>query len=661
MSNAKAQREELKKLEDEAYFELCQIIAEAMQIQDINLLDQRINNWKKKYKKLLDSSSPASANFKKRIEYLLNQYYSEITQYILTQIKKQEEKKIENQSKALKKLYKIIKETNDLDLLKKKVKEWEKEYPKSSFLKMYQRRIESYTRTKNLEDNAFDQKKAFFDLYYMTKLNRTYDEFKEELNKWEDKYSIHNKFELDDFIKNQSDVKRYTSDEYLKSIARVEEKPQTSQAVSAFVEEKSLDSSKEDFNSNLAKQAAAYNALKAIANKPNNIDEIFKWVYKNNTIKFNDKYKERILNETHLDYSPTYLNSLSVPKIDFSGSLSYEEYKNMDEIKRYAVISYFNLLLPPEQSISNSYFKKYIEVIYRNSTQKPHLDTISSDASSLDNTNISKDETLQPKAINDDISSYELLKDGVEISLSQNSLDVNASIENHDEENLNISKVDNKNEEIEEQNKLELEEIQSKPTDKIITAEECAESDDEIEAEKKQPKSEDKTELIQEQPKHKIKSSEEQAEPEYKSKTEEVKSNIVSPDITKETKSEQVLPDITGEIEFKPVSPCVTKETESEPALPDMTEEAILKDESEKELSVKEFNEDSSVYENNKTNQEEDISYDTIIAFSPQFFNMINDYNTQANLITFIDNSVENYMSLEKPSRDINKTRTNAT
>ena len=661
MSNAKAQREELKKLEDEAYFELCQIIAEAMQIQDINLLDQRINNWKKKYKKLLDSSSPASANFKKRIEYLLNQYYSEITQYILTQIKKQEEKKIENQSKALKKLYKIIKETNDLDLLKKKVKEWEKEYPKSSFLKMYQRRIESYTRTKNLEDNAFDQKKAFSDLYYMTKLNRTYDEFKEELNKWEDKYSIHNKFELDDFIKNQSDVKRYTSDEYLKSIARVEEKPQTSQAVSAFVEEKSLDSSKEDFNSNLAKQAAAYNSLKAIANKPNNIDEIFKWVYNNNNIKFNDKYKERILNETHLDYSPTYLNSLSVPKIDFSGSLSYEEYKNMDEIKRYAVISYFNLLLPPEQSISNSYFKKYIEVIYRNSTQKPHLDTISSDASSLDNTNISKDETLQPETTNDDISSYELLKDGVEISLSQNSLDVNASIENHDEENLNISKVDNKNEEIEEQNKLELEEIQSKPTDKIRTPEECAKSADEIEAEKKQPKSEDKTELIQEQPEHKIKSSEEQAEPEYKSKTEEVKSNIVSPDITKETKSEQLLPDITGEIEFNPVSPYVTKETESEPALPDITEEAIFRDKSEKELSVKEINEDSSVSENNKTNQEEDISYDTIIAFSPQFFNMINDYNTQANLITFIDNSVENYMSLEKPSRDINKTRTNAT
>ena len=34
--------EQLKKLEDEAYFELCQIIAEAVQLQDIELLDYRI-------------------------------------------------------------------------------------------------------------------------------------------------------------------------------------------------------------------------------------------------------------------------------------------------------------------------------------------------------------------------------------------------------------------------------------------------------------------------------------------------------------------------------------------------------------------------------------------------------------------------------------------
>ena len=52
MGNAKAEKEELKKLEDEAYFELCQIIAEAIQLQDIELLDYRIASWKNKYKKL---------------------------------------------------------------------------------------------------------------------------------------------------------------------------------------------------------------------------------------------------------------------------------------------------------------------------------------------------------------------------------------------------------------------------------------------------------------------------------------------------------------------------------------------------------------------------------------------------------------------------------
>ena len=57
MGNAKAEKEELKKLEDEAYFELCQIIAEAIQLQDIELLDYRIASWKNKYKKLLEEIS----------------------------------------------------------------------------------------------------------------------------------------------------------------------------------------------------------------------------------------------------------------------------------------------------------------------------------------------------------------------------------------------------------------------------------------------------------------------------------------------------------------------------------------------------------------------------------------------------------------------------
>lgn len=369
MANEKENKEELKKLEDEAYFELCQIIAEAMQVQDIELLDYRIASWKHKYKKLLDGL--ASPEFKKKIEYLLNEYYSSVTQYIYSQIKFRENKKIENQSKALVKLYRIIKETNDLNTLKSKVKDWEKQYPKSSFLKMYQMRIDSYTRTKNLEENAFNQEEAFSDLVDITKRTATFEEFSKAREEWEKKYFIHNKFELDDFIKHQSEIKRYTSDEYLRSISRnPETEKQNNNVTTDLPEQSKPEEVTNKMYSDLSKQAVAYASLVAISSKPNNVNEIFKWVYKNSSIKFNDKYKELILNATYLDYSPTYLNKLKIPNLNINNnSLSYEEFNEMNDIKKYAIISYFNLLLPPDKVISNNFFNSCISTVYTKSEE----------------------------------------------------------------------------------------------------------------------------------------------------------------------------------------------------------------------------------------------------------------------------------------------------
>lgn len=375
MSNTKAEKEELKKLEDEAYFELCQIIAEAMQLQDIELLDYRISSWKNRYKKLLDGL--ASPEFKKKIEYLLNEYYSSVTQYIYSQIKFKENKKIENQSKALVKLYRIIKETNDLNTLKSKVKEWEKQYPKSSFLKMYQKKIDSYTSTRNLEENAFNQEEAFSDLVDITKRTSTFEEFSKSREEWEKKYSIHNKFELDDFIKHKSEIKRYTSDEYLHSISRKDEvSKENNDSTSAEITELPKTPMQSPLNkkcSDIDKQAAAYASILAISKKPNNVNEMFKWVYKNSSIKFDDKYKELILSATYLDYSPTYLNKLKVPDLDVGNkSLSYKEFNEMDDIKKYAIISYFNLLLPPDKAISNNFFNSCINTLYVKSEEAKH-------------------------------------------------------------------------------------------------------------------------------------------------------------------------------------------------------------------------------------------------------------------------------------------------
>lgn len=393
-NNKKLQEEEdLKKLEDEAYFELCQIIAEAMELQDVDLLNARIASWKNKYKKLLDRPSTNSkSDFKKRIEFLLTQYYSEVTKYILNQLKLKEEKKVENQAKALRELYAIIRDTNDYDLLKKKVDKWKEKYPVSGFLKMYQKRIQLYTRDKNLRENAFKQEEAFSDLLEVTKIHGTLDELKNELALWEEKYSINDKYTIDDFLKHQTEVKRYTSDEFLQSIAREESKPDN-------IDKADIDIVDEYNNrsfSNLSVQASAYAALLKISKSPNAVTEMFTWVYKNSNIKFNDKYKELILSATYLSYSPTYLNKLKKPKIDMSkSSLSFAEYTNIDDIKKYAIISYFNLLLPPEKAIANDYFNKHIQTIYAKSERA----RVSSDI---------KDET---------ISISDVADSGIEISL----------------------------------------------------------------------------------------------------------------------------------------------------------------------------------------------------------------------------------------------------
>ena len=348
MSNAKISEQEKAQLEleDKAFRELIQIIAIAYQVQDIEYVNNMISNWKNKYKKTLDNATP---NFKKKIEQLLNESYSRVVEYILSQIKFKEEKMIKNQRKALQELYNLIRDNYDLETLKNKIKKWESKYPYNSFLKMYQKRIDSMKREKNLEKYAFKQEEAFRDLYYnVANRSGTIEELHSYLKTWEDKYSINNKFTIDQFIKHQSEVKRYVSDDFLISIEHIldETPPQVT-------------------DSSLSVQDSAYKSLKSIIKGKNNLYEVFKWVYTYHSIKFNDRYKGLILIAIDRDYSPKYLQQISIPDINITKpTLPFEQYSNIDEIVRYAIISYFNLLLPPNMAISNNYFNKHIREIY---------------------------------------------------------------------------------------------------------------------------------------------------------------------------------------------------------------------------------------------------------------------------------------------------------
>lgn len=652
MGNAKAEKEELKKLEDEAYFELCQIIAEAMQLQDIELLDFRIASWKNKYKKLLDNPSP---EFKKRIEYLLNEYYSSVTQYIQSQIKFRENKRIENQSKALRELYVIIRDTDDLKTLEKKVDAWKQKYPKDKFLKMYQSKYERMTSRKNLKENAFDQEMAFKDLVDITKHTGTFDDFSKEREQWEKKYSIHSKFELDDFIRNQSEVKRYSSDEYLHSISReneVEKKevadthiPETKENSDQHLEQPT------SIYSDLDKQAAAYSKLLSISAKRNNINEMFKWVYKNSSIKFNDKYKELILSATYLDYSPTYLNKLKTPNLNVNNkSLSYEEFDEIDDIKKYAIISYFNLLLPPNKTISNNFFNSCINTVYAKSEEAKHA------SSSLN-------EIPQ-----------ENLRNGIEIKLSKSDAEQEFDLPELKKQNIpdtdvkgtSTSEIEEKQEEdIEPEKKLQ-EDLSAKPeissydvpvmtdlSDKIETVvekditNESSKNVDELAIEKEMPKETSAT--VNEHIEEKI--IEEKSITANEPTEEKVAEGkpIIQAKVIEEELSEK-LPDNqkqTMPIDDNSTTPSIEEKPKKEKLL-DSPEKTVEKS-SEIDISPSEsFKEqEKTVVEDlelTKDSESTQLHQSQIITISPLLFSVINYKSKQAEAIEKIDEHVDDYV-----------------
>ena len=598
MGNAKAEKEELKKLEDEAYFELCQIIAEAMQEQSIELLDYRIASWKYKYKKLLDNPSP---NFKKRIEYLLTEYYSSVTQYIQSQIKFNENKKIENQSKALRELYIIIKNTNDLKLLEKKVNAWKEKYPKDKFLKMYQSKYEHMTSKRNLRENSFDQETAFKDLVEITKHTGTFEEFSREREEWEKKYSIHDKFELDDFIKHQSEVKRYTSDEYLHSISREEEKEESTNKVEVELPKQTEEQQSNNLYSDLSKQAAAYTTLLAISRKPNNVNEMFKWVYKNSSIKFNDKYKELILNATYLDYSPTYLKKLKTPDLNINNkSLSYEEFKEMDDIKKYAIISYFNLLLPPDKAISNNFFNACISTVYTKSEKAKYA-------------NNSLNEIKQENLI-----------DGIEIKLSKS--DAEKEINIPEIKNQNIPNVDKR-----EFPSSSSEEIKAKQTDPAEKLQEFAPN----ELEQKKSGKENEEKIIVAVPPVLASLAEEESKAdeqvlEIKVENKENENTVINSEIEEE---KGIIIDL--EIEKEPVK---NENNDNINLVYDVLEE---------QEDITEPIKNPEITESKPLQQKE------IITVSPLFFSVINNKDKQAQIVKNIDNHVDEYvLSVPKTNSD---------
>lgn len=599
MSDSKnVSEKDLKKLEDEAYFELRQIINEAMQLEDVNILKNRIDEWKRKYKKLLDRPSTSSrSDFKKRIEFLLSQSYLQgIADYILNRLKLKEQKKVEKQAKAMRELYRIIKDTNDYDLLKKKVKKWEEKYPVDGFLRMYQKRIEIYTRDKTIRENSFKQEEAFSDLVDITKKHATLDELNVMIEDWEKKYSINDKYSIDDFLNHQREVERFISDEFLQSIAREDR-------IIDNAEKSEIDVASEYNNksfSDLSVQASSYAALLAISKSPNSINEMFRWVYKNRHIKFNDKYKELILSATYLDYSPTYLNKLSKPDMDMSkSSLSFNEYQHIDDIKRYAIISYFNLLLPPEKAISDDYFTKNVQTVYAKSEKARTTLKIEEDFSTLH--------------VDD------MLNSGIEVSLNKPN---DVTLENTDiVEEIKDDNIVETSEEIIDETYIPEVKTKEPKTEHVIDSSETKQILD-TDIEDIKDASSDESESIE-------KNS--TVEDSYTISIETSKSEVGETGFISEP-SEEIISNegnYSNDIQSIPITDMI-------PEGKQISNDSLEMDMSSGSLSIEPIE------------PEEELDYDTVVALSPLFIAAVNNLDKQATIIDRIDSDATEYVQKQK-------------
>ena len=626
------------------------------------------------------------------------------TLYIWQQIKKQEQKKIEKQYKAMRKLYKILDETNDIKTMEKLLEEWKKKYPIDAFLNMYQKKIKRLTSEKNIKENAFDQDKAFYDLYRITKINGTFDELKEELKKWKEKYRIDTKFKIDDFIKNQSNVKRYTSDEYLNSIAKHEQESEDlsnqnnqeeiTEEAKEHEETEQVDMSQEDLDldidddtSDLGKQARAYSALMIIMKESNNLDKVFNWIHKNGSIKFNEEYKQLILSATYLQYSPTFLRYLDAPELDvLKSSLTIDEFQRLNEIKRYAVISYFNLLLPKDQAIPNDHFYRYIREIYFKTKNSKILDEISVFDSKEEEpiSELQIDQRLDSTEIENEIP-VEQDTDSIEFNAdlkieTENSIDKIADVNLKQEEgsieiDLEIPvKEENHPLEIVQQEPVTQEEtfysvVEEKPVIQDNTFTETIEEEPVIQ-EKEIVETVEEEPLIQERTFTKAtventKQQEEKHPLEIVQETTIVPQEIMVEPIKEVSKEPEEIeePELKDETPVEPVQENVEKEenhvnnitplTYSEKEIePDniepqiITSDEIKKEETQIEnVEIKEDTIETSIEAPVITDTDEQ-EFDEA-SYSQLFFDTIYDYSVQADLINEIDNSAQEYVERE--------------
>lgn len=360
--------------EEEAFYELCEIIEMARQTGNYSRFQNDLAQWKKHYPIELFSDK-----YKSKIKYMLSE---EFLDSILKNYLAFERYSKLDPNKQLDKFRKIFskaeqhKDPKKLDAdLEAFYKDYPLEYLKEKFPHIVARLISKSNREKLLE--KFDSREAyeeFIGLIYNTENFSSLSDLEETLKPLREKYPLEDfsdeyRSKLADLLKEDSLKKIFETSNEATSL---EFSDLDNGTIITLEDEKALAQTSGTLN-----QKTAYFELLEIMKNPNDFNSVFNWTYKYMKYinKFDDYHKGLIISTLTPYYKIPKQHDYRIPIMDSQSNdyLSFSEYQSMDDIKKESILQYLAII--SNGSLTNDDIER-LETIHSNSIKAQAVDIV---------------------------------------------------------------------------------------------------------------------------------------------------------------------------------------------------------------------------------------------------------------------------------------------
>lgn len=360
--------------EEEAYFELCQIISVAQQTANYARFQNDLAQWKKHY-----PIESFSEKYKAKIRYMLSEKFLDSVLKDYLAFEKYSQMDPNKQLDRLRKIYSRAEKHKDAKKLDADLAALYKEYPLSYLKEKFPHIVGKLTSKSNRERvlQKFDSREAydeFTEVIYNTESYSSLEELEKALEPLRTKYPV------EDFSEEYRDkITNLLKEDSLKKLLEefsldvpIDMESLNAGTVITLPEEHSLTSS------GILNQKTAYFELLEIMKNPNNTNAVFDWSYKYMKYigRFDDYHKGLILTTLAPYYKIPKQQSYMIPIMDSQSHdyLSFGEYQSIDDIKKNAVLQYL-ALISTTGTLSNDDILR-LETIHDNSIKAQAVDAV---------------------------------------------------------------------------------------------------------------------------------------------------------------------------------------------------------------------------------------------------------------------------------------------